>query len=454
MPIFTNQLRNGLYNIIPVVCDDMFEYINPDDTPTSINEFVCEALGAKKNSKLHKAIGKNFYYGMSLSKATASEVYGAIESAVNNNSIRLKECVREFLIKGNFPLIVTTFGFPIIEKCLEEAGNQVKSEYYNIDSRNDIPFVYGRVYSKYVYHVFGGERSDRWVYNEQTLLQHMYALQNADTGAKNLSSYICPADKPMRQLLVMGSILPDWLFRFLVYPIYKDRLQHVGGFWISAQNTAQELKHFLLRNEYRLSEPTDDIPDILHQAVEGRNQHEAESPKHYIFVSYKRDNDDKSIGRLIDMLKMYGIVWVDLEKVADAGNPYWTNIKKAIQSCHAFIPLITKKYIDVLSSDKNKDIDFERLLEANPYVTVKDNDNTPNDNDTIEQLAPIAREAYYALACKKKICPIVISSDPSLPGEVEKMAKDGTRPLRIFLGKTIVRYDDSNPTALNLMFND
>lgn len=455
MPVFTNQLRNGLYNIIPVVCDDMFEYIDPHDgTPTSINEFVCEALGAKKNSKLHKAIAKNFYYGMSLSKVTASEIYGAIDNAVSHNRIRLKECVREFLIRGNFPLIATTFGFPVIEKCIEEAGKQVKAEYYNIDSRNDIPFVYGRVYNTYVYHVFGGERSDRWVYNEQTLLQHMYALQNADTGAKNLSSCICPADKPMRQLLVMGSILPDWLFRFLVYPIYKDRLQHVGGFWISAQNTAQELKQFLLRNEYRFPEPDDEIPNILHQAVEGQNQNDTENSKHYIFVSYKRDNEDKSIGRLIDMLKMYGIVWVDLEKVADAGNPYWANIKKAIQNCHAFIPLITNKYIEVLTSDENKDIDFKQLAESNPYVAIEGNADAPNDTDAIENLTPIAREAYYAIACEKKICPIVISPEPCLPGDIEKMAKDGIRPLRIFLGKTIVRYDDSNPTALNLMFND
>lgn len=79
----------------------------------------------------------------------------------------------------------------------------------------------------------------------------MYALQGTDVGAKNLVSYICPGDKEMRTLLVMGSVLPDWLFRFLVYPIYKGNLKRAGGFWISSQNTAQELTAFLKRNGYR-----------------------------------------------------------------------------------------------------------------------------------------------------------------------------------------------------------
>lgn len=453
MTNFTNQLSNGLNNIIPVVCDDMFEYVNPQNgCSTSINEFVCDVLGVEENSKLYKSIRNNFYYGMSLSKEKASGIYNAIEKAVNDKQIRLKECVREFLVKGDFPLIVTTFAFPIIEKCIEESGSEVKSEYYNIDSRNDIPFVFGKVYSKFVYHVFGGERYDRWVYNEQTLLQHMYALQNADTGAKNLASYICPTDKPMKQLLVMGSILPDWLFRFLVYPIYKDKLQSVGGFWISAQNTAKELKFFLLRNEYRLSKTSDSIPNILHQAVEGRDLGGTKCSKHYIFVSYKRDKEDKSIGRLIEMLKMYGIVWVDLEKVADAGNPYWANIKKAIRSCHVFIPLITEKYIEVLSSNKNRNVDFKQLLESNPYV--EENGDDPNDNEAIEKLDPIMKETYYAIACGKKICPIAISSDPNFPGYIGDNANEGILPLCVFSGKTIVPYNDSNPTELNIIFND
>ena len=127
MTNFTNQLSNGLNNIIPVVCDDMFEYVNPKNgCSTSINEFVCDVLGVEENSKLYKSIRNNFYYGMSLSKEKASGIYNAIEKAVNDKQIRLKECVREFLVKGDFPLIVTTFAFPIIEKCIEKSGSEVK----------------------------------------------------------------------------------------------------------------------------------------------------------------------------------------------------------------------------------------------------------------------------------------------------------------------------------------
>lgn len=132
----------------------------------------------------------------------------------------------------------------VLKKCtfrFRDYRTTLKSIYYNIDARNDLPLVFGKRYNHYIYHIFGGERPDRWVYNEQTLLQYMYALQNVDIGARNLASYICPTDNVTRLLLVMGSILPDWLFRFLVYPIYKENLS-VGGFWISAQDTKEIVK--------------------------------------------------------------------------------------------------------------------------------------------------------------------------------------------------------------------
>ena len=292
MPNFTDQLKNELNRIVPIVCDDMFEYVkSEEDTPISLKEFISVSLEPDDYSELYDTLKNKYYYGISQYEMKnednySSFIYNTVKGGVDNGRIRLKECVREFLVKGKFPLIITTFAFPVIETCLEkelgqEQKDTVKSIYYNIDARNDLPLVFAKRYNHYVYHIFGGERHDRWVYNEQTLLQYMYALQNADIGAKNLASYICPTDNVTRLLLVMGSILPDWLFRFLVYPIYKDNLS-VGGFWISAQDTAQELKAFLLRNKYKFPK-TNNIPNILHNAITEREVHKVSGPN--IFVS-------------------------------------------------------------------------------------------------------------------------------------------------------------------------
>lgn len=456
MPNFTDQLKNELNRIVPIVCDDMFEYVkSEEDSPISLKEFISMRLEPDAYSELYDTLKDKFYYGISQYEKKndanySSFIYNAVKEAVDNGRIRVKECVREFLVKGKFPLIITTFAFPVIEECLKkELEDTFKSIYYNIDARNDLPMVFGKRYSHYIYHIFGGERHDRWVYNEQTLLQYMYALQNADIGAKNLASYICPTDNVMRLLLVMGSILPDWLFRFLVYPIYKDNL-NVGGFWISAQDTEEELKDFLLRNKYKFPETNNNFPDILHKAIVEREVNKIS--EHRIFVSYKRDDDDKRIGRVIELLRLYGQVWIDLEKVADAGNPYWANIKEGIKKCDVFIPLVTDKYKEVFA--QHQDIDLEQLKKENPYVDEDVVNGEHNDNNTIDHLEPVIREAYYAIALNKRRCPIAISSNKGEPGKIEGDAKDKILPACMFSGKTIVRYDDEHPTELNIIFTD
>lgn len=415
MPNFTDQLKEGLGRIIPVVCDDMFEYVESENSiPIPLKKYICMRLEPSDDAELFDTINNNFYYGISQyesknRKSFSSFIYDSIQSAKEQGCIRLKECVRDFLVKGDFSLIITTFPFELIEDIIHKGeGENVDtcSIYYDIDSRNDMPIVL-RKNRHVVYHLFGGKSCNRWVYNEQSLLQYMYALQNTDIGAKNLVSYINNGNKDMYQLLVMGSVLPDWLFRFLVYPIYKDNLKETGGFWISEKNTEQELKAFLERNQYRFPESTDNVSDILYKAI-GEKEHNTVSQKtKTIFVSYKRDSSDERLNRLIDLLKMYGVVWKDTEKVADGGNRYWRNIKKAINLIDVFIPLVTNEYKKVFMKEK---YDFENLLQLYPYTN--EDENNANDSVQIQNLPPILREAYYAIALKKKVCPIVLSSNP------------------------------------------
>ena len=114
--------------------------------------------------------------------------------------------------------------------------------------------------------------------------------------------------------------------------------------------------------------------------------------------------------------------------------------------------MVTDKYKEVFSL--NQEIDLEKLILENPYVDEDVVNKKHNDNYTIDQLAPIVREAYYAVACKKKICPIAISSDPKEPGNIETMAKKGLLPSCIFSGMNIICYNDNIPTELNIIFND
>ena len=165
MPNFTDQLKNELNRIVPIVCDDMFEYVkSEEDAPISLKEFISVSLEPDDYSELYDTLKNKYYYGISQYEMKnednySSFIYNTVKGGVDNGRIRLKECVREFLVKGKFPLIITTFAFPVIETCLEkelgqEQKDTVKSIYYNIDARNDLPLVFDKRYNHYVYHIF------------------------------------------------------------------------------------------------------------------------------------------------------------------------------------------------------------------------------------------------------------------------------------------------------------
>lgn len=454
------NIRRNLNIIVPVVCDDMFEYINEENEILSIKDFICEQYHNGDNDEIIKAIRDNFFYGISLLEKSEREslsnaIYKGIEETIELGRIKLKTNVARFLRNGNFPIIITTFGFNLIEK---ELGLKKEStEWYNPNRRNDLPIL-NHERPRIVYHIFGGETHSSWVYNEQTLLKFMHSLHSEDYGAKNLSSLLRKhGNEEAKSLLVMGSSLPDWLFRFFVYPMYEDELKDVKGYWLSLDDIEKELDFFLERNNYTgqtnlrngnrvetiLAEATpDEIGHILNQS---------QKPK--IFVSYKREVDNlqkaEEIQRVIDILCRQGVVWLDTQEVSDGGNAYWANIKNAVMNCDIFVPIVTERYIEeYLYAEDVSQITLEGFINA-------DNSNA-NDSSHITDLKPVLREAFYAIAYGKKCSPIVIYNEKTNlnAGSVEAIAKDKNNPhnlpLCIFGEHTLLLHNDKKPVFFKL----
>lgn len=461
-----NIVRRNKNIIVPVVCDDMFECVQEEgNPPISLSDFVlkhCSGYVEKEEEKedARKAFQSNYYYGISYieeitSEPLSNDLYKTFNEKIEKEEIRLKECVKEFLVKGNFPLIITTFCFPLIEKTL----GSFQSVWYHPHGRNDLPFnIDGQ--TRIVYHIFGGEGPTTWVYNEDSLLDFMHSLHSVDYGAKCLSNYLCDNNSQVSKLLVLGSILPDWLFRFLIYPMYNNNRENVkngGGYWLSLESIEKSLDMFLERSNYKgktdlRDAKNDNLTEILNEIFpkderEGRSVQRME--RRNIFISYKREKDgseeDKKIKRVVEMLKMYGVIWLDMDNVATGGNEYWKNIKKAVQNCDYFVPLVTSSYLNEfkdakdLSEVPNNDV-------SNSYY---------EDSDAVRVLKPVVREAYYCLSSKKKTVPIVILSKDNYgkvllnAGFVERIANDKNDsrnlPLSIFSERTILEFDNDNP---------
>ena len=459
--------------IVPIVCDDMFEYVAISDDGEkrmSIGDFICKRLDVEED--VAKVIKTNLYFGITLLEQSeerdyANSIFSEIQKELCN--FKLRESVREFLSNGDFPVIVTTFGFPVIENTLSHS--KYEDKWFRPSYRNDIPFVRDEK-SRVVYHIFGGDKYYSWVYNEQTMLKFVHALHSGIYGARNLSDYLKGVrDGDGKHPLVLGSSLPDWLFRFFIYPMFEDKLSNSNGYWLSLSEIETGLDMFLRRNKYKgltnLSR-SNQVDSILAEATLVRDRQiidrsdNVDTKKRIIFISYKRENGKtpevvKTIIQLFD-LRQYEI-WIDCNEVSDAGNPYWANIKKAIKKCHTFIPLITKNYLD--EYQEAPDIDLLSKESITDAIGEK-----ANDMECIWDLKPVAREAYYAISYKKNSYPIIVLDEKNNidGGVIEKIyanyrnGKDNRRlPTGIFGengAKTYPIYDDNNPLFFDIPNKD
>lgn len=455
------NIRNNINIIVPIVCDDMFEYVCDDGTVVSIQEYISTAYAEEDDDDLVEAIRNNYYYGISRLEKEKKEIfantlYRNIGECVENGRIRLNESVSKFLRNGNFPLIITTLGFPVIENELKlKKGSSV---WYNPNRRNDLPIV-NNVVSTKVYHIFGGETYFSWVYNEHTLLKFMHSLHSEDYGAKSLFRFLRKyGNVAAKRLLVMGSSLPNWLFRFFIYPMFEEDLKNVKSYWLSLYDIETELDFFLEQNNYSgltNLKMENRINDVIGNATceDGQHNHnDAKEPN--IFISYKRENDNEEkaeiINRVVEILQGQGVVWLDTEKVAVGGDPYWAKIKNAVKCCDIFVPIVTSKYI----KEYENACDISELASKEPL-----NDaglKEANDTSTVRRLNPVLREAYYAIAYKRICAPIVIFDEEEKlnPGSVEDIASDDTNsynlPRCIFVERTILQHNDKSPAFFNL----
>lgn len=466
------QIRNNIHRIIPVICDDVFEWIDQNGQSLSMKEFIYSLLAECYGECIMDMFrNKNIYHSISYFENIRNTnvntyLHDKISEATQKKQIRLKGIVKDFLIAGDFPIIITTFGFPLIEKIFQEAtGITSYSEWYNPSQRNDLPIIIKKDNPPVIYHIFGGETPYSWVYNEQTLLKFMHKLHDGDYSAKNLSNYLCTHNK---HLLIIGSSFPDWLFRFLIYPISERNFGQTDGYWLSLNSIEDELDFFLARNKYhgqKNLQEMERIDHILNNAIsKGATEKGMAKPtlRYNIFVSYKREKDSEEresiLNRVIQILKKQGEVWLDVKEVSDGGNPYWANIKRAIiDDCNLFVPLVTGKY---LNEFKNVG-DWDVLNNIPCEQTLSDD---ANDGNVIQDLPPVVREAYYALQAKKardktcnpiRFCPIVIVDEKTKSaGNVEKTAKHKTKgislPPDMFSEKTMQEYNDCSPKEFNL----
>ncbi len=347
--------------LIPIICEDMYEYVNPSTGERqSLQSYIVENV-IKKYSNPHKKIEvtetelndiiNGGYYGLSLLKEKlGNDIYMEIyRSVVSGGSIRngvtLKEDVIDFLNASHFPLIITTNCFKIIEHTLNDDYSSV---WYMPDKRND-----SVLNEKTVYHLFGqGKLVDhQWGHNEMEILGILKALFSKDHSPRNLTEQI-----GKKLLLVLGNNTPDWLFRFIISPIYEtasDRSKS-GYYFENHRNQISKqlelcLHDFNFDTEVKISEILRGVTSVINS--KNNLQNFSGHKKEYDFFLSHSSEDKALADKLKRLLERNGLkVWFDRGQDMD-GN-YWDKIIDGIKKSAYFIPLVTESFIQKTCSGK------------------------------------------------------------------------------------------------------
>lgn len=359
--------------VVPILGDDIFFVSQNGTDRQSIHEYLLNCFiseyGDKGMSEDDKTvIVKGYYYGLSkLERFFPSDFetdYRCyIRNARRNGWIGIDPTILDFLDVFKFPLIITTTAFDFLEEVLTKV--RYSSIAYSPNSTNSIRIETSK---PTIYHIFGTiSDGGQWVYDEDKLLDFLHSLHDADTTSTSLKQYI---DSKNCRLLALGCNLPDWLFRFLWYPIKSGSVdsKQKKGYWISSRENSESFNDFLDNIKFYSS---NEVSDILSLAVEELRTQESshtnlEEAKQYdAFISYA--SEDKPIAQTIfDILTRQGYnVWFDKDgngKI-EAGSNYMKRIFSGIERSNHYIPIITGNFINkVLNPESNlkKEVDLVR----------------------------------------------------------------------------------------------
>lgn len=456
--------------LVPVVCEDMFEYINPDTGERqSLQSFIVEQIVTNypQNDKTYteaeiQEMLFQGYSGMSLLfRKYGRSFYEYVNEAVldEDNKVRkgitLKREVIEFLKKGRFPLIITTSCFRIVEEILGGYSTLV----YEPKFKNNESIV-----GNCVYHIMGESRPNRpeCGIEERQVLKFLSSLYSTDYAPMNLTAYL-NNNQNRRTLLFLGNNTPNWLFRFMLSPMYPTDMYEEGrGFYLKGNKTKDEhLERFLedIRFEkedemvFVLEKVTSKLPSLQKECI-------VHNKKWDFFLSHASEDKEYAL-QLKGILETHGLnVWYDDSNIKDGA--YWQRIIDGIENSAIFLPLISASYIKKVTPKKRRTQALQKngleTLSHNPgqCILVNKDEEIPISGVQIELLLA---ESQYANQEVPSI-PVILSDevietydmDIQITAEyIENTAKDSrSLPEKLFRGIQMHSFDKNIPSSFEL----
>lgn len=392
--------------IIPVIGDDCFVgEVNGVKVP--LQQWLTDKLlGNKTRLKLKQQIYSSGFQGLDL----LFEEYVRIEKVQFRNNIdpfsvykdkvkksikeglkglSLREDVKKFLEAGEFEVIVTTCPFHILDKEVTLRGKAYNVMNFTPISSNlfmEVSRAESSLKLPAIYQIFGDYSGGDFVWGEEKLLEYLHYLNQSGAekgfGASPLVKYIKEKGsdgKGLGLLMPIGcSNLPDWIFRFLWYPLsqYVTTSHQEGGIWPNYRD--HNFYRFLSKYNFRtFSSPTNGLQEgntegdpVLNRLTdEFKDRRNNSKLQEYaltelkvqwndneewdLFISYASE-DREFVQTIYDVLTedCGKKVWMDNRGGIVPGDNYWSAIKYGIEHSSKFLFVITELYLEK-AMDKN-----------------------------------------------------------------------------------------------------
>lgn len=440
-----NDMVEKRNSIVPIIGDDMIVYKdNNSAIEIPFQEFIVQEF-QKKYPKVYVSesdlisMKERGYYGLSLLSQYYNQHGHFLDDfvrlvGINSSRIRLKKEVHDFLVTFNFPIIITTLCFDIIENDLKDHVEGYKSVWYHPNTQNDT------LQNRCVYHIFGQAtiNSEKWVSEEDELLTFLLSHNNKETGAASLMDYLKRYEK---KLFVLGCNLPNWLFRFLWQPIQVGKTtskKTTQGYWINKEKPEDSFENFLNKINFSADEQIKEIlvdsTKLLKEEVkkgEEERRLQIDAEEYFgVFISYASE-DWRIANGIYEVLRNMGInAWFAArgEGEITPGDPYWEKIKKGIKHSAHFMPIITGNWMRKLTSTSS--LKDETYLVRDWLAECKKTD------------ASVQLKANYSI-------PVIVKDSfyngvAITEGYIEQVAGLGVLPDTLFNGIDMISFDEKN----------
>lgn len=393
--------------IVPVLGSNCFYVRNGQNQEVSLQQFVVELLlpdGLDKESFSKCLMG---FKGLSYLKRLLGTDSASIRSNLYRNitenksllsKVHLKEEVKEFVERGQFPLIIVTTTIPVIKllpfselrilinKNIKKNSEAYKAIYYKKENKTSQDIVRDpeteKLTTPVIYHIFGSFiTDDQCVLSENDFLDYLHCLHDSSKRPNQLYNYL--EDK---YLLMLGCEIPDWTFRFMLHSLkgtFDDSINKIANPNIQEKfigGTANDkmdenLKEFLENISYYSDS---DIKLFLKDINQALNM----IPR--LFISYsshpdnqeeKRDyRDIKEIKIKLDS-KFHTWFFEDEPSTDKVGIKYWNKIQDGLKNSEYIIFVITHNVLEKLRNTSVADFgpvrrdDNKNILEDNGIIT-------------------------------------------------------------------------------------